>query len=157
MFRIRFLRCFINAPISGAALYKSLSCPFRIVFCGLRRGADDVHANADSVLCFSCWFLDWWGGGWGWGGLMTSMRMRLCVVFLFLFCVLCIDWGGGWGHFAWFLRCFLKISGRHCADPRRFAHVYLISVQGLAGWLGADDVRASAAYMYGFSFCSVHR
>ena len=67
------------------------------------------------------------GGGRGGGGVMTSMRMRFCVVFLLLFCVLCIGGeGGGDGCIShWFLRCFPTISGQHCAHPRLVAHASL--------------------------------
>ena len=52
---------------------------------------------------------------------------RFCVVFLLLFCVLCI---GGMGAF---------IFGQHCADPRLLAHaMYLTSVQGWGGGDGGD-------------------
>ena len=74
-------------------------------------------------------------------------------------------WGGGDGGISHrFLRCFPKISGRHCADPRLVAHaslnfhVYVFDFRagvGREGGWGADDVHANAAYMYCSSFCSV--
>ena len=60
-------------------------------------GGDDVHANAASVLCFSC---------------------------CFVFCAL-VGRGGMGAFRTGFLRCFPKICGQHCADPRLVAHARL--------------------------------
>ena len=54
----------------------------------------DVHANATSALWFSC---------------------------CFVFCAL-VGRRGDRGISHRFLRCFPKISGQHCADPRLVAH-----------------------------------
>ena len=58
-------------------------------------GGDDVHANAASVLCFSC---------------------------RFVFCALVGK--GGW-HFTLVFACVPTISGQHCADPRLVLHASL--------------------------------
>ena len=60
-------------------------------------------------------------------GGMTSMRRRLlCCVSRVVLCF--VHWWADGGMRAFrigFLRCFPKISGQHCADPRLFAHASL--------------------------------